>query len=144
MSLACATVQRDTQLMKAFAMILVAAAIVAGIYFFYVKKMPTTDSGTAPTQAISLTGVRMDLNQIAQAERTYIASNNHCVNLDELSSSGLMNLAKTERDGYTFEIQCGTGNEFSVVARHAPAPPDSPIRYPILSIDQNMQVHEVQ
>ena len=144
MPLACAPVQRDTQLMKAFAMILVAGAIVAGIYFFYVKRMPTTDSATSPTQAISLTGVRMDLNQIAQAERTYIASNNHCVDLDELSSSGLMNLAKTERDGYTYEIQCGTGNEFSVVARHAPAPPNSPIRYPILSIDQNMQVHEVQ
>ena len=125
-------------------MILVAAAIVGGIYFFYVKKMPIADSGTAPTQAISLTGVRMDLNQIAQAERTYVASNGHCVNLDELSASGLMNLAKTERDGYTYEIRCGSGNEFSVVARHAPAPRDSPIRYPILSVDQNLQVSEAQ
>jgi hypothetical protein len=133
-----------TFLMRALALILVAAAIVGGIYFFYVKKMPTTDSGTAPTQAIGLTGVRMDLNQIAQAERTYVASNGHCVNLDELSSSGLMNLAKTERDGYSYEIHCGSGSEFSVVARHAPAPPESPIRYPILSIDQNMQVSEVQ
>jgi hypothetical protein len=130
--------------MRAFALILVAAAMVGGIYFFYVKRMPTTDSGTAPTQAISLTGVRMDLNQIAQAERTYVASNGHCVSLDELSSSGLMNLAKTERDGYSYEIRCGSGNEFSVVARHPSAPPDSPIRYPILSINQNMQVSEVQ
>jgi hypothetical protein len=130
--------------MRAFALILVAAAILGGIYFYYVKKMPTTDSGTAPTQAISLTGVRMDITQIAQAERTYVASNGHCVNLDELSSSGLVNLARTERDGYSYEIQCGSGTEFVVTARHPPAPPDSPIRYPTLSINQNMQVSEAQ
>jgi hypothetical protein len=130
--------------MRAFALILVAAAILGGIYFYYVKKLPITDSGTAPTQAISLTGVRMDITQIAQAERTYVATNGHCVNLDELSSSGLVNLARTERDGYSYEIQCGSGTEFVVTARHAPAPPDSPIRYPTLSINQNMQVSEAQ
>jgi hypothetical protein len=129
--------------MRALALLLVAAAIMGGIYFFYFKKMPTTDSGTAPTQAISLTGVRMDLTQIAQSERTYVASNGHCVTLDELSSSGLMNLARTGRDGYSYEIHCGSGTDFSVIARHAPAPADSPIRYPILAIDQNMQVGEV-
>ena len=131
-------------LMRAFALILVAAAIMGGIYFYYIKKMPTTDPGTAPTQAISLTGVRMDITQIAQAERTYVATNGHCVNLDELSSSGLVNLARTERDGYTYEIRCGSGTAFVVTARHAPAAPDSPIRYPTLRINQNMQVSEAQ
>jgi hypothetical protein len=130
--------------MKAFALLLIAAIIMGAIYFFYIKKMPTTDTGTAPTQAISLTGVRMDLTQIAQAERTYVASNAKCASLDELSTSGLMNLAKTERQGYSYEVRCGSGNDFSVVAHHAPAPPDSPIRYPILMVDQNMQVSEVQ
>jgi hypothetical protein len=130
--------------MRAFALLLVVAAIVGGIYFYSIKKMPTTDAGTTPTQAISLTGVRMDLTQIAQAERTFIASNGHCAALDELTSSGTMNLARTERQGYTYEIRCGEGSEFAVTARHAPAPADSPIRYPILAIDQNMQVGEVQ
>jgi hypothetical protein len=116
----------------------------AGVYFFYFRKMPVTDTGTAPTQAISLTGVRMDLTQIAQAERTYVASNGKCASLDELSTSGLMNLAKTEREGYTYEVRCGSGTDFSVIAHHAPAPPDSPVRYPILSVDQNMQVSEAQ
>jgi hypothetical protein len=126
------------------ASLLVVAAIVGGIYFYSIKKMPTTDAGTAPTQAISLTGVRMDLNQIAQAERTYVATNAKCVPVDELSSSGTINFARTERDGYTYEVRCGDGNEFAVIAHHAPAPPDSPIRYPVLAIDQNMQVGEVQ
>lgn len=130
--------------MKAFAAILVAAAIMGGIYIFYMKKMPTTDAGTASTQAISLTGVRMDLTQIANAERAYLVSNAKCATLDDLTSSGSMNLARSGRDGYTYEVQCGEGNEFAVIARHAPAPPDSPIRYPILAIDQNMQIGEVQ
>jgi hypothetical protein len=130
--------------MKAFATILVAAAIVGGVYFFYVKKMPTTDPGTAPTQAISLTGVRMDLNQIAQAERAYIVSSGHCAGLDELASSGSMNLARRERDGYTYEVRCGDGSEFAVIAHHAAARADSPVRYPILVIDQNMQIGEIR
>ena len=129
--------------MKAFAVLLVAAAILGGIYFFYVKKMPSTDQGTAPTQAISLTGVRMDLNQIAQAERAYIVSNGHCAALDELTSSGSMNLARSERDGYRYEVRCGDGSEFAVVALHAPAPAGAPIRYPVLAIDQNMQIGEL-
>jgi hypothetical protein len=130
--------------MRAFTLLLVVAAIVGAIYFYSIKKMPTTDAGTAPTQAISLTGVRMDLTQIAQAERTYIASNGHCAALDELSSSGTLNFARTEREGYTYQVRCGQGSEFAVIAHHSQAPPDSPIRYPILAIDQNMQVGETQ
>jgi hypothetical protein len=130
--------------MKNFVALLVALAVAGGVSFFYFKKMPTTDAGTAPTQAISLTGVRMDLMQIAQAERTYVASNGHCGSLDELVSSSTMNLARTERDGYSYEVKCSEGSDFAVIAHHEPAPPDSPIRYPILAIDQNLQVGEVQ
>jgi len=130
--------------MKQLVALLVALVVAGGVYYFSLKKMPTTDAGTASTQAISLTGVRMDLNQIAQAERVYFASSGKCASLDELSSSGTMNLTRTERDGYTYEVRCGEGQEFGVIAHHAPAPADSPIRYPVLAIDQNMQVGEVQ
>jgi hypothetical protein len=130
--------------MRALMLLLVVTAVASGIYFASIKKMPVTDAGTAPTQAISLTGVRMDLNQIAQAERSYVVSNGHCAALDELTSSSTMNLARTERDGYTYQVRCGEGTEFAVIAHHAPAAAGSPIRYPILAIDQNMQVAEVQ
>jgi hypothetical protein len=106
------------------------------------KKMPTTDQGTAPTQAISLTGVRSDLLQIAQAEREYIATNGKCVTLDELISSHSLAMSRSERDGYTYAAECSSG-DFTVTARHAPAPAGSPIRYPNLAIDQTMQVREV-
>jgi hypothetical protein len=130
--------------MRALALVLVAALILFGVYEFYLKKMPTTDAGTASTQAISLTGVRMDLLQIAQAERGNMALNGKCASMDELISSGSLSMARPEREGYTYEVTCAGGIDFQVVARHAPAPEGSPIRYPTLAIDSSMQVREVQ
>jgi hypothetical protein len=128
--------------MKALAAILVAAAAVYAIFHYYFQKMPTTGEGTAPTQAISLTGVRMDLLQIATAERSYIALNSRCAPLDELASSSDLPVPHTGRDGYSYSVEC-LGAEFTVSARHEPAPPGSPIRYPNLGVDANMQVNEI-
>ena len=129
--------------MRAFAVLLVAAAILFGVYQYYLKQLPTTDAGTAATQAISMTGVRSDLLQIAQAERSSTALNGKCSSLDELVSSGGMRMAKTERDGYTYRIDC-TGTGFQVIAEHPPAPVGSSIRYPKLAIDSSMQIQEIQ
>jgi hypothetical protein len=133
---------RKTILMRALAMILVAAAILFGVYQYYLKKMPTTDPGTASTQAISLTGVRSDLLQIAQSERQTIALNNKCLSLDELASADTVTMKRQGRDGYAYRIEC-SGADFQVIAEHPPAPPDSPIRYPTLAVDSLMQVHEI-
>ncbi len=129
--------------MRVLALVLVAALVFFGVYQFYLKKMPTTDSGTAPTQAISLTGVRADLLQIAQAERGSIALDGHCSSLEDLISSGSLTMARTGRDGYTYQVECSAA-EFHVVAKHPPAAEGSPIRYPTLAIDSHMEIHEVQ
>jgi hypothetical protein len=128
--------------MKALAAILVAAAVVYAIFHYYFQNMPTTDEGTAPTQAISLTGVRMDLLQIAEAERAYIALNSRCGQPHELASSSDLPVPRTGRDGYTYAVEC-SGAQFTVSARHQPAPAGSPIRYPNLAVDENMQVSEI-
>jgi hypothetical protein len=128
--------------MRALAMLLVAAGLLFGVYQYYLKKMPTTDQGTAPTQAISLTGVRGDLLQIAQAERGYAALNSHCASLEELISSNSLSMSRPERDGYSYAVECSDA-DFTVTARHAPAPAGSPIRYPNLVIDQTMEIREV-
>jgi hypothetical protein len=134
--------REENQIMRALVALLVACALLFGVYHFYFKKMPSTDEGTAPTQAISLIGVRSDLLQIAQAERGYIALNGQCASLELLTSSNSLAMSRPERDGYSYSIEC-SGGDFSVTARHAPAPAGSPIRYPTLAIDQSMQVHEV-
>lgn len=124
-------------------MVLVAAAILYGVYEVYLKKMPTTDAGTAATQAITLTGVRADLLKIAQAERATMALNGKCMTVDELISSGSMTMGRSERDGYTYRVSC-SGSDFRIVAEHPPAPEGSGIRYPKLAIDNTMQVQEIQ
>ncbi len=128
--------------MRSLVGLLVGAALLFVVYHFYLKSMPATDSGTAPTQAISLTGVRSDLLQIAQAERGYIATNSHCASLDELLSSNSLSMTRTERDGYSYSVEC-SGVGFTAAARHLPAPAGSPIRYPNLAIDSGMQVREI-
>ena len=128
--------------MRVLAAMLVFVGVAFGIYQYSLKKMPSSDPGTAPTQAISLTGVRGDLMQIAQAERSFTALNDHCASLDELISSNSITMQRPERDGYSYAVQC-SGGDFTVTARHPAAPDGSPIRYPTLAIDQTMQVHEV-
>ena len=128
--------------MRALVGVLVAAAIFFGIYQYYLKSMPATDEGTTATQAISLTGVRSDLLQIAQAERSYIAANGQCATLGELVAANSLSLSRSERDGYAYAVECSAGG-FTATARHTPAPSGSPVRYPSLAIDANMQIHEV-
>lgn len=128
--------------MRALTVLVVGAALLVFAYYIYLHKLPTTDQGTAPTQAISLTGVRADLLQIAQAERAHVASNGNCATLAELQSSNAVAMTRTERDGFVYSVEC-SGGDFNVVGRHAPAPAGSSIRYPNLAVDQNMQVHEV-
>jgi len=109
------------QFMRGLASLVLVVGIMLGIYYFYFRQMPTTDPGTAPTQAINLTGVRMDLLQIAQSERTFISQNGRCAALDELISSDTLRMARTEREGYSYSISC-SGNDFTASGSHPPAP----------------------
>jgi len=130
--------------MKSLAYLLVALGVAYFFYQYYMKGMPTSTPGTAATQEISLSGVRSDLLQIAQAERDNIALNSNCSSMAELISSGALKLVQPERAGYVYEITCKGGAEFQVTARHAPAPQGSSIRYPVLAIDSSMQLQEIQ
>lgn len=129
--------------MKIFVSILVSVGFLWGVYILYLKRIPTVAEGTVATQAVSLTGVKMDLTQIAKAERMSIGTDGHCMSMDELLSSGSMSLSRPERDGYTYTVQC-SGNDFTVTAQHAPAPAGSAFRYPQMVIDQTMQVRELE
>jgi hypothetical protein len=122
--------------------LLVVALLVFGVYYFYMRQMPATDQGTAPTQAISLTGVRTDLMQIGQAERGFVAQNGRCASLDELISSNSITMTRSGRDGYSYSVEC-SGSTYSVTATHPAASEGSGIRFPTLSLDETMQVREV-
>jgi hypothetical protein len=129
--------------MKIFVSLLVTTGILFGVYILYLKRLPTAAEGTVATQAISLTGVKMDLQQIAKAERNSIGVDGHCMSMEELLASGSMSLSRPERDGYSYTVEC-SGTDFTVTARHAPAPAGSGLRYPSMMIDQSMQTREVE
>jgi hypothetical protein len=137
------TTPQHNTIMRLLAALLVSVGVAFGIYQYSLKKMPTSDAGTASTQAIRLTGVRGDLLQIAQAERSFTALNDHCASLGELISSNSLAMRRPEREGYAYTVQC-SGSDFTVIARHSAAPEGSPIRYPTLAIDQSMQVRDLQ
>jgi hypothetical protein len=133
--------------MKSMASILIVALIALGGYSFYLKTAtPATGTGQIITQSISTTGVEMDLNAIAQAQRMYFAQNGSYATLDQLASTGTMNIPTSGRDGYTYNVDTSS-NGFVVTATH----PDIAagviqgslaIHYPTITVDQSMQVRQ--
>ena len=131
--------------MRSLVSLVVVALIAIGAYSYFLKRV-APGPGQVATQSISTTGVQMDLNAIAQAQRLYFAQNGVYASLDQLVSGGAMNLSRAGRDGYTYTIETSS-NGFVVTASH----PDIPagviegsraIHYPTFSIDQNMQIRQ--
>jgi hypothetical protein len=130
--------------MRSVISLLVVAAISLGAYFYFLKQ--AAPPGRVVTQAISTTGIEMDLNAIAQAERVYFAQNGSYASLDQLTASGGMTMTRTERDGYTYAVESSAGG-FMATARHAdptssPVNGAAPLHYPVISVDQSMQIRQ--
>jgi hypothetical protein len=126
--------------MRALIGLIIVALIIGAIYWFSIRQVQPEGPGTVATQAISLTGVKNDLNAIAQAERQYQAQNGSYATLDELISSGALQMARRSRDGYTYEVEV-SGNGFTATARHTGGP--GGVRWPTLVIDQTMEIRQV-
>lgn len=97
-----------------FVGLLIAAAI--GMYI-YAQQMQSSSAAAGvsnPQAAISVTGVKNDLVNIAQAERRYYASEGKYATLDELIESSYISVAR-HRAPYTYAIETN-GNGFRVVA----------------------------
>jgi len=131
--------------MRSLVALVLAALIAMGVYSVYLKRA-APGPGQVATQAISTTGVQMDLNAIAQAQRLYFAQNGVYASLDQLISGGAMNLSRAGRDGYTYTIETSpTG--FLVTASRPDIPAgviqgSQAIHYPTFSIDQSMQIRQ--
>lgn len=137
------------QAMKSMASLLVVALIALGGYSFYLKQATPGPGGNGEivTQAISTTGVEMDLNAIAQSQRLYFAQHGSYASLDELVSSGTMNINSGGRDGYSYNVETSPRG-FVVTASRPDIPANviqgsSAIHYPTLSVDENMQVRRI-
>ena len=131
--------------MRSLVALVLATLIAMGVYSAYLKRA-APGPGQIATQAISTTGVQMDLNAIAQAQRLYFAQNGVYASLDQLVSSGAMNLSRAGRDGYSYTIETSPAG-FLVTASRPDIPAgvtagSAAIHYPTFTIDQTMQIRQ--
>jgi hypothetical protein len=131
--------------MRVLLSIFLTAALGLGVYYVYLKHASPGGPGSLPTDAISTTGVEMDLNGIAQAERNYNAQNGSYATMEQLVSSGALTIAKPGRNGYTYTVDAGT-TTFTVTAKWSPANAEqaASLHYPTFIVDQTMQVRQMQ
>jgi hypothetical protein len=122
-----------TRVFSFVAMILVLAA---GLYIYsrQVKAISPTTANN-PKATVNLVGVRMDLSNIANAERRYMASEGHYGSLDDLISSQVISEVR-HRGPYTYSIEVN-GESFVATATLGPnADPGLPAT---MSINQDLQ-----
>jgi hypothetical protein len=121
------------------------AFLLAGIGLFflasylYLRRMGLDTKGTTIPQSIALAFVRTTMYRIADAEREQLTAYSECFDVDQLIDTGKVDPHDKELRGYSFSIECdGGGTNFTVTGTRAPAPPGSPLRWPVLVIDQSM------
>jgi hypothetical protein len=127
---------------RVFGFLSLIIAVGVGMYIYSQQAQSSSHAAGAnsPKAAINITGVRSDLNSIAQAERRYYASEGKYVSLDELISSNYLSVAR-QRPPYSYDIETSS-NGFRVVAtRTGDDASGTPAQ---LSVDENMEFHTSQ
>jgi hypothetical protein len=118
---------------------LLIVAIIGGLIYKYELTGPQSAGVATPTQTIDIVGVKNDLLAIAQAERNYGAQHGSFVSLPDLTSRGEMSIAKSGRDGYTYEVQTEPNNFHAIAHCPAAAIPGCAS----YSIDQTMELQNI-
>jgi hypothetical protein len=125
--------------MMGFVALLIAVGIGMFIYRQQLTGSGDITQGTGnPTAAINITGVKNDLLSMAQAERTYWATNSHYASLEDLKATGDLAVDPSRgRDGYSYSAAFDD-QTFTITATYSGPTPNMPT----ISIDQTMQVSE--
>lgn len=114
-------------------------ALGAALYVYNAQLTRGGSASTAsPQEQIDVTGIRMALLEIAQAERNYVAAQGTYGTFEQLRAEGAPALG-TDRRGYTFQLELNGSQSFKATA--TPADPNKP-GWPTLAIDPSMQITE--
>lgn len=127
---------------RLFGFIGVLAALAVGMYI-YGKQWQSTSAAMGannPKAAVNIVGVRNDLISIAQAERSYYATENKYGSLDELVSSHALTVLH-ERPPYTYNVETSAGGFRVTATRSGDDNSGTPAE---LSVDENMQFSQSQ
>lgn len=114
-------------------------ALGAALYIYNAQLTRGGSASTAsPQEQIDVTGIRMALLEIAQAERIYVAAHGTYGTLEQLRAEGSPALG-TDRRGYAFQLELNGSQSFKATA--TPTDPNKP-GWPTLTIDASMQIAE--
>jgi hypothetical protein len=113
-------------------------ALGAALYVYSGQLTRAGGSTPSPQEQIDVTGIRMALLEIAQAERTYVAARGTYGTLEQLRAEGAPALG-TDRRGYAFQLDLNGSLGFTATA--TPTDPNKQ-GWPTLTIDAGMQVAE--
>ena len=115
---------------------LISVVIVVGIgsYVYTRQAQSATSIGSNPETTVDVLAVRNDLMAIANAERRYWATNSRYASLDELRTSG--DIEVPSREAFTYSVETSdTG--FRIVASYSGSDPGAPKR---ISVDDEMRM----
>ena len=124
--------------MRILISIVVTLGVATGMYVIYLRSV-TSGSAGSPMVMVSTATVQVQLVNIAQAERIYFAQNSTYATIEDLTSSGTLKLDSPDRAGYAYSIDV-SASSFQATAHHIDPPGAKAEKYPVLSIDQTMQV----
>ena len=114
-------------------------ALGAALYIYNAQlTRGVSTSATAPQEQIDVTGIRMALLEIAQAQRTYVAAHGTYGTLEQLRAEGAPALG-TDRRGYGFQLEVNGAQSFKATA--TPTDPNKQ-GWPTLTVDASNQVVE--
>lgn len=117
----------------------VVLALGAALYLYNAQlKSSVMPGAESPQEQIDVTGIRMALLEIAQAERTYVAAHGTYGTFEQLRAEGAPALG-TDRRGYTFQLDLNGSQGFTATATPADANKQG---WPTLSIDASMKIGE--
>jgi hypothetical protein len=108
------------------------------------RYMNVDGEGVTIAQAVRLSIVRRDLERIARAEHSHMATNDECLSLRDLADEPeYSDDILPGRFGYTYSIRCDDPN-FDVIASHPPTEPDSHLRFPTYIVRADLLVRGMQ
>ena len=117
---------------RTFGLISVIVVVGLGSYIYTRQAQSTAAIGTTPQTTVDVIAVRNDLMAIANAERRYWATNSRYASIEELRTSGDIELP--HRQDYAYSVEASeTG--FLIVASYSGSDPDAPKR---ISVNETM------
>jgi len=123
---------------RAIGLLGVVIALCVGAWYYMQSAKSSGGEAGNPRATIDTVGVKMDLNNLAQAEKRYYARENKYASLAELRSAGDISMLSDHRGPYSYSISTSDSGFVVTATYSGPPNPEAP---PSLSVDQDMQMH---